>query len=106
MTVTAAHCVTESKLMPVPRQDYPSTWQEFELWFASEELCRTFLERVRWPDGFVCPKCSHAGGWRTARGLWMCGACGHQASVTVGTIFHRSRLPLRSWFSAMWFVCA
>jgi hypothetical protein len=92
--------------MPVPRQDYPTTWQEFELWFATEELCRTFLEHVRWPDGFVCPKCLHAGGWRTARGLWMCGSCGHQASVTAGTIFHRSRLPLRSWFSAMWFVCA
>jgi hypothetical protein len=92
--------------MLVPGEPYPTTWQEFESWFAIEQRCRAFLEHVRWPDGFVCPKCSRAGGWRTSRGLWMCGACGHQGSVTAGTIFQRSRLPLRSWFSAVWFVCA
>src|SRR5438045_9569284 len=36
----------------------------------------------------------------------MCGYCGRKTSVTAGTVFHRSRLPLRSWFAAMWFVCA
>ena len=41
-----------------------------------------------------------------ARGLWMCRSCGRQTSVTAGTIFHRSHYPLRTWFAAMWFVCA
>jgi hypothetical protein len=38
--------------------------------------------------------------------MWMCHSCGRQTSVTAGTIFHRSRYPLRTWFAAMWFVCA
>jgi hypothetical protein len=86
--------------------DYPGTWQSFESWFADDDACREFLARVRWPDGFVCPNCGGGDAWVTARGLWMCRSCGRQSSVTAGTIFHRSRLPLRTWFAAMWFVCA
>src|SRR5215210_861152 len=40
------------------------------------------------------------------RGLWMCRSCAYQASVTAGTIFHRSRLPLSDWFAAIWFLCS
>ena len=86
--------------------DYPGTWQSFESWFADDEACREFLVRVRWPDGFVCPNCGGGDAWVTGRGLWMCRSCNRQSSVTAGTIFHRSRLPLRTWFAAMWFVCA
>jgi ISXO2-like transposase domain len=50
--------------------------------------------------------CGNLGGWPTARGLWMCRSCNRQTSITAGTIFHRSRLPLKTWFSAIWFVCA
>lgn len=91
---------------PVVGRDYPGTWQEFERWFPHDVACRAFLERLRWPEGFVCPACGEAEAWRTAGGLWMCQACGRKTSVTAGTIFHRSRLPLRTWFAAMWFVCA
>lgn len=86
--------------------DYPGTWQAFETWFSDEAACREFLARVRWPEGFVCPACGSGDAWRTGRGLWMCRRCGHQTSVTAGTIFHRSRYPLRMWFAAMWFVCS
>ncbi len=86
--------------------DYPGTWQAFGSWFRDDEACREFLTRVRWPDGFICPKCAARDAWRTARGMWMCRSCGRQTSVTAGTIFHRSRYPLRVWFAAMWFVCA
>src|SRR3989442_8834721 len=92
--------------MPQAGVDYPGTWQAFEAWFPDEEACREYLVRLRWPDGFACPACSGRDGWQTGRGLWMCRLCGRQTSVTAGTIFHRSRLPLRTWFSAMWFVCA
>jgi hypothetical protein len=86
--------------------DYPGTWQAFEAWFADEEACRAYLVRLRWPDGFVCPSCSGKDAWPTARAMFMCKSCGRQTSVTAGTVFHRSRLPLRTWFAAMWFVCA
>jgi transposase-like protein len=85
---------------------YPGTWQSFEAWFSDEDACRRFLAKVRWPDGFRCPNCGGAESWTTSRGLLMCRSCGRQTSVTAGTIFHRSRYPLRVWFSAMWFVCA
>lgn len=86
--------------------DYPGTWQSFESWFPDDAACREFLARVRWPDGFVCPNCAAGDAWLTARGLWMCRTCGRQTSLTAGTIFHRARLPLRTWFAAMWFVCS
>lgn len=86
--------------------DYPGTWQSFEKWFPDDEACREFLAGVRWPDGFACPNCGGRDAWVTGRGLWMCRSCNRQTSVTAGTIFHRSRLPLRTWFAAMWFVCA
>ena len=86
--------------------DYPGTWQAFEAWFPDDRACEEYLAGARWPDGFLCPACDSVDTWRTARGLWMCRECGRQTSVTAGTIFHRSRTPLRTWFAAMWFVCA
>jgi hypothetical protein len=86
--------------------DYPGTWPAFEAWFADEAACREFLAGVRWPEGFVCPACGGGDAWLTGRGLWMCRRCGRQTSVTAGTIFHRSRYSLRTWFAAMWFVCS
>ena len=86
--------------------DYPGTWQAFESWFPDDRACIEYLATLRWPDGFRCPVCSAADAWHTNRGLWMCRSCGRQTSVTAGTIFHRSRYPLRTWFAAMWFVCA
>ena len=83
--------------------DYPRTLSEFETRFATEEACRAYLCRLRWPDGFRC-RCGEANAWRTARGLWQCAACGAQTSVTAGTLFQDTRKPLRLWFHAMWWV--
>ena len=87
-------------------REYPATWPEFEAWFPDDAACVAYLERLRWPDGFVCPACGDGRAWRTARGLWMCQGCARKTSATAGTIFHRSKLPLRTWFSAMWLVCS
>jgi transposase-like protein len=54
------------------------------------------------PAGFVCPVCSHAGGWRLRDGRFMCGGCGGRTSVTAGTIFERTRTPLTVWLTACW----
>src|ERR1700687_2301640 len=83
--------------------DYPRTLGEFEARFATEEACRAYLCRLRWPDGFRC-RCGEANAWWTARGLWQCAACGAQTSVTAGTVFQDTRKPLRMWLHAMWWV--
>jgi len=77
---------------------------DFERRFATDEACRDYLGALRWPEGFVCPRCQAKKGWKMTRGLWLCGDCRHQASVTAGTIFQDSHLPLSLWFRAMWYV--
>jgi transposase-like protein len=83
-------------------EDYPRTQLEFEQRFATDEGCRPYLFALRWPDGFVCPRCGHGQAWAMQRGRWLCAACRYQASVTAGTIFQDTRLPLTLWFRAMW----
>lgn len=83
-------------------ENYPKTLFEFEQNFATEEACQEYLYQLRWPEGFVCPRCSHQKAWRTRRGHFHCGQCSFQVSITAGTIFQDTRLPLRLWFRAMW----
>jgi transposase-like protein len=85
---------------------FPRTFEEFLDWFATENDCLQYLEWIRWQTGFVCPKCDAAKGWRTGRGLWHCSGCGHQTSVTAGSVFDGSRKPLRLWFHVMWLMMA
>jgi Transposase zinc-ribbon domain len=89
---------------PVAGVDYPSTAAQLRRWFPDDDACIEYLAGLRWPDGFVCPACSGAGFWRTGHGLWMCTTCSRKTSVTAGTLFHRSRTPLSTWFEAIWFV--
>jgi transposase-like protein len=85
---------------------YPRTFEEFLEWFPQEEDCEQYIERVRWPDGFECPRCGHRKAWRTERGLWHCRGCQRQTSATVGTVFEDTRKPLRLWFHVMWLMMA
>jgi transposase-like protein len=78
---------------------------EFQRRFATEEACRDALEEARWPNGFVCPRCEGKKATRHGpRSLLRCSACRYQASVTAGTILHRTHIPLVKWFWAMWLV--
>jgi transposase-like protein len=85
-------------------EEYPKTLLEFEEWFASEEACREYLRRLRWPEGFRCPRCRGEQAWTMGRGLAWCRHCNLQTSVTAGTLFQDTRTPLRLWFRAMWSV--
>ena len=85
-------------------EDYPKTLAQFEARFSTEEACREYLARLRWPKGFLCPRCGHGKAWPVAQVLFQCGACGHQASVTAGTVFDKTRKPLTLWFRAVWWV--
>ncbi len=85
-------------------EDYPRTLLEFEERFRTEEACREYLVRLRWPHGFCCRRCGHREAWQTGDGLLQCRACGVKVSVAAGTMFHRSHLPLRMWFRAVWWI--
>ena len=85
--------------------DYPRTYQEFVEWFGDDAACRRYLLGCRWPQGFQCPTCGKkAPPWTTARGYLHCRHCDAEVSITAGTVFERTRLSLRTWFAAMWFV--
>ena len=88
--------------MPVAGRDYPGSYAELLSWFPDDAACLDYLEWLRWPDGMRCPRCVSREGWRLGSGRWECAVCGRQASVTAGTIFHRTRTPLRLWFAAAW----
>lgn len=88
--------------MPAAGRDYPGSYAELLEWFSDDAACLDYLEWLRWPEGFRCPRCAGREGWRLSSGRWECAVCGRQTSVTAGTIFHRSRTPLRMWFAAAW----
>jgi transposase-like protein/predicted RNA-binding Zn-ribbon protein involved in translation (DUF1610 family) len=72
---------------------------EFQDRFNTEEACQQHLFRLKWPQGFVCPKCGHKEYYFVAtRHLYQCKQCRYQASLTAHTIMHRTRTPLRIWF--------
>lgn len=74
--------------------------------FGSEDKCRAYLEELRWPDGVTCPRCSGTTISRiTKRKQFDCDSCRYQFSVTAGTIFHDSHLPLWKWFLAIYLIC-
>jgi len=88
-------------------EKYPKDFQEFLELFKDEASCRKYLFEMRWPQGFICPQCADITKyWLTAENLIHCGICGHQASLTAGTIFQGTRKPLLLWFHIIWWVVA
>ena len=84
---------------------FPETLLEFQEQFPDEAACWKALRRLRWPHGFRCPRCEHRRSYPIAgRRLEQCQGCRYQASVTAGTVFHKTRVPLRIWFLAIFFV--
>ena len=77
---------------------------EFMREFPDDAACLDYLEWLRWQNGFECPRCKVPGGWRLGDGRFWCEQCRRRASVTAGTIFHRTRTPLTVWFAAAWHV--
>ena len=86
--------------------EWPKTALDFERRLGTEEACLQYLEQLRWPSGFRCPRCGGDKAWRATRGLRVCRLCGYQASVTAGTIFQDTRKPLRMWFWVIWHMAA
>jgi transposase-like protein len=89
--------------------------------YSNERKARALFESLRWPDGAVCPHCAKQGSecrdvyrikpkstsTRGARvGLWSCGACRKQFTVTVGTVLEGSHIPISKWLLAMFIMCS
>lgn len=73
--------------------------------FDTDEKCRITLEKLRWPDGVRCIRCGSEKISRNyKRNQFECTPCGYHFSVTAGTIFHDSHLPLRKWFIAIYLI--
>ena len=81
----------------------PTSLVAFSSMFPSEKECADYLFQVRWPKGFACPRCENLGGYPVlARKIVECSnpACRYQASLTAGTVLHRTKQSLYSWFWA------
>ncbi len=78
---------------------------EFHQRFPTEKECVEHLFNLRWPDGFICPRChSQKYGFHSNRFLYQCKDCRYQASLTAGSVMHRTRTPLMVWFWAIFLV--
>src|SRR5436190_23945222 len=80
--------------------------------FQDPDKAREYLERIQWPHGPVCPHCGVIGdhykleGKATRPGLWKCKDCREQFTVTVGTVFERSKIKLNIWLQAVLLLCS
>jgi transposase-like protein len=73
--------------------------------YGSEKQCRERLYKARWPQGYQCPRCSHKHFYTvTSRHVYQCAHCRYQCSLISGTIFASSKLPLTTWFLAIFLV--
>lgn len=87
------------------RPDFPKSITDFQSRFATEEACLKYMIDSRWPDGFVCPSCQGKEYYSLPkRRLFQCKGCSRQTSVTAGTVMHRSKMPLPTWFWAAYLV--
>ena len=93
--------------MPMNRVQFQKglSLPEFMDRYGTEEQCEQALVAARWPGGFVCPVCgfmqSRTTFRREGRLYWQCAGCQYQCSVTSGTVFEATKLPLTRWFLAM-----
>lgn len=91
----------------VPEIRYEQILSAEEQVLVTEEACGAYLFALKWPNGFVCPKCHHSKAYTIGTRrlpLFECVACGFQASLTSGTIMEGSRTPLVKWFAAIRFM--
>lgn len=77
----------------------------FQKEFGTEENCASYLAHKRWKDGFSCAKCNHFEYYYiSTRQLYECQECHYQTSITAGTLMHKTKLPLTTWFWAIYLV--
>ena len=94
----------------VPKDSLPEspiTYFDFQRMFPDENACFRYLERLRWPKGFVCETCSERGEpfrFAARPKVLKCRACNQDTSITAGTVMHRSKTNIHIWFWAAYLV--
>lgn len=86
---------------------FPTSLPEFQKAFPNDAACAAYLEHLRWPNGFTCPKCGVcAPPWRRSRRsvVLKCSACKSDIALTAGTVMEKTRTPLSTWFWAAYLV--
>ena len=79
--------------------------QQFNQQYGTNRQCQDLLFQFRWPQGFSCPRCGHKRySLIQTRALYQCSQCRHQCSLISGTIFASTKLPLKTWFLAIYFI--
>lgn len=100
---------TESQAPPLtnPLPEYPVTLLDFQRMFPDEVACLQYLEKIRWPNEFICEKCAAVGEpfrlSASPRKL-KCRSCHHLESVTADTVMHRSKTSIHVWFWAAYLI--
>lgn len=88
-------------------RDFPKTATAFEARFATEEDCRAYWIEARWGGKPACARCNSTRVWSERDGfLFECAECGHQTSLTSGTLLEKTRKPLKMWFRAVFEISA
>lgn len=78
---------------------------EFLSMYGTEEQCREAVFRLRWPQGFQCPECGHAGYCEiNSRKVFQCNRCHFQSSLISDTLFAATKLPLKTWFLGIYLI--
>ena len=80
---------------------------EFLASFGTEAQCAEAVRHARWPQGFRCPRCDSAEHYvvgHGARKLFQCNGCRHQTSLTAGSLMEHTKLPLSTWFLAIYLI--
>lgn len=96
------YCIVTSP-KKAKKMEYESiNFMDFKRRFDSQEACLQAIYDYRWPRGFVCPHCQHDDGHRVSkRHVYQCVLCRRQTSITAGTLFHKTKIPLMKWFSLL-----
>jgi transposase-like protein len=83
------------------------SFYEWQKQFSTHEKCLKHIAELRWPNGFQCPHCGHDHGYYiNTRAHFECAQCHKNTSVTSGTLFHATKLPLTKWFWAIYWVAS
>ena len=85
---------------------YPKDSTMFNETFTDDQSCLEYLFKLRWPAGYVCPKCDARDSyWRLDNGKVKCRKCHHVHSILSGTVFQGAHTPLLEWFRILWHFC-
>jgi len=88
---------------------FPKSLPQFQKLFPDDAACATYLERIRWENGFVCPGCGEAGEpfrFAARPGVLRCRKCRRDAALTANTVMERTHTPLNVWFWAAYLVAS